>query len=159
MIRPIATARAAGSFIKAFLGHRDPIAKVGPAGLTQLDGWVRIPETTALDAAQAPPVARVSPCLLYCYAGPHAGEFFPLRRPRATVGTGASGGVVLTPAAGCPSASFEFVLEDCVELIGVAPQPFELNGKTEYRATLVDYDEIVLLGNHFIVLEVSGGRS
>ncbi len=157
MIRPLVHLQAAGAFVKAFLEHRDPVAKVGAAGLTLLEGWDHLPESRALEAAEKPAATRVSPCLLYCYEGPHAGEFFPLRRPRTTVGSSATGGVVLTPAAGNYESSFEFILEDGVELIGVAPFPFELNGKAEYRARLVDYDEISLLGNRFIVLELSGG--
>jgi hypothetical protein len=155
---PLLYVASSAAFLGAFFGRRDPVAQANEAGLTRLRGWDRIPESRALAAAAEKPAARASRCLLYCYEGPHAGENFPVRAPRTKVGVSASDDIVLTPGRDATPTSFEFILDAGIELIGVAPNPFELNGKAEYRAMLVDYDEIALLGNRFLVLEINGGQ-
>ena len=130
------------SFAKAFAGRLDPVVEKTAHGLSRLDGWNEIPETRALRAAAEGSPALPARCLLYCYEGPHTGECFPVRSPRTTVGVRAEDGIVLTPSRESQAARFEFSVGEGVELIGAAPHPFELNGRAEYRATLVDYDEV-----------------
>ncbi len=141
------------AFLKALVGRRDPTESTSTFGVKKLHGWKHLPESTPWAKSRITRVQTRAGVWLYCFLGPHAGEIFQVQGPRSTVGTHALDSIVLTPASS-PSGRYEFTLGDQVLLTGSAPQPFMLNGRPEYHAALVDYDEIELLGSHFIVLQM-----
>lgn len=155
----LAKIRAAGAFTKTLLGPRDPVTKNCAFGITQLEGWTEAPEIRVVkESAAHTQVVKRLPALgvLYCYAGPHAGDTFFLSEKRNRVAQDATAQIVLTPAADHSAASYELLCKEDAELIGIAPHPFYLNGRPEYQARLVDYDEVDLCGNRFIYLALGG---
>ncbi len=142
------------AFAGAFFGRRDPSTQCDSNGLTTLKGWPRLPEQAALDALSEPPHTNKVRAVLYCHRGMHAGEVFPLRGRSAQIGTSADADIVLTPSQDALPTSYRIDLSDGVWITAKAPHAFELNGRTEYRANLVDFDEVSLLGNQFILLEL-----
>jgi hypothetical protein len=147
---------ASRSFLFTFFGRQDPTAKTDPAGLTQLQGWEYIPESKIYDLATKKIPIQPARYLLYCYAGPHVGECFFIRNPRTSVGHSANSNLVLTPPGVTSVGEFEFILDKDLKLKGMSGLHFELNGKQENQSTLVDYDEVQLFGNHFLVLSING---
>lgn len=149
---------AGAAFLKSSLGRQDPLNQRTQAGLSCLDSWDRIPENTALQQAQKKEGERPAPFVLYCHAGPHLGECFFLKQSLTTVGVTAECGMVLTPSSESEAAPFEFKAStDGLELRALAQTSFELNGRPEHHSTLVDFDEITLCGNRFLVLSLNGG--
>lgn len=159
MINPLAYVVAGSAYAKALIGRRNPIASADPMGLTRLAGWEKIPESESLERALRQGPEGSCHAVLYCYEGPHAGESFSVRDRQTSVGTSADCGIVLTPAPGTGGGTYQLIAQDTLELVAVAPLSFELNGRTEYRASLVDYDELLLFGNRFIVLQNQGVQS
>ncbi|MBY0371476.1 hypothetical protein K2X33_12365, partial [bacterium] len=94
--------------------------------------------------------------VLYCHEGTHQGELFFLRQGRNRIASDSAADVVLTPKEGASGADFEALCDGAVELVGTAPNPYLLNGRAEYRASLVDYDELEICGNRFVYLAVGG---
>lgn len=145
---------SAFTFAGALLGRRDPALRRNAQGLTQLEGWSELPEEAVIaqSVAQQAALPRKNRFLLYCYEGPHRTEFFPVRSPQSRAGSSAESEIVLS---GLGEAEYVFQLDSDLELRGTAPHAFELNGKAEYHARLVDYDELKLGENRFLVLEIA----
>lgn len=148
-------------FISRMVGRRDPSVKQNANGLSRLENWPHPPEEVALENARAlveSKQAKDRHSLLYCYEGPHHGECFWVRSPETRVGIQSRADLVLTPAEGAPVADYTFHVEGGrLRLDTKAPAAFELNGETVHTASLVDYDELMLLGNRFLVLTIQGG--
>lgn len=151
-------ASASAAFVATFCGRRDG-GKMSAMGLQLLEEWKALPETKAVENANAVRPVASPRCILYCYQGTHSGEFFSIHGSRTTVGKKSTDGIVLTPTEANDKGTFEFRVGERIELLGAAPHPFQLNGRPEYRATLVDYDEVVLFGNRFLVLDLQGENS
>ncbi len=148
-------------FLARLLGRRDPSVKIHANGLSRLENWPHPPEEIALENARAlvdAAQAKERHSLLYCYEGPHLGECFWLRSPETRVGIHSQSDLVLTPAEGAATADYTFRVEASrLQLEAPAPAAFELNGQTVHSASLVDYDELTLMGNRLLVLTIQGG--
>jgi len=156
MKSPLLFVKPTMSYLGALVGRRDPVSQIASCGLPHLETWKKVPEQLIFEARDAEPSLENTRAVLYCYEGPHAGEFFSVRSPITRVGADASAGIVLTPGKDSPATNYEFIVKNTIELRGVAPYSFELNGQAEYQARLVDYDEVLICGNRFLVLEIQG---
>jgi len=63
--------------------------------------------------------------------------------------------MVLTPAEGITPTNYRLFLNGTVSLVGDGNDFFKLNGVEEQKAKIYDFDELELLGNQFLVLDLS----
>jgi hypothetical protein len=144
---------AVWAFVGTFFGRLDPVVRTGTAGATQLAGWPSLPEEAALGPSHESSLQRHrSDWALYCYEGVHQGEWFVLPKERGTIGSSATDTVVFTDVSASPLGRFEFLCGPSLSLKAIDGSAFTVNSRTETQSYLVDYDELHLKGNRFLVL-------
>lgn len=146
-----------GKGLRVMLGPSDKVSGRDSQGRPRLNGWESVPESHIAAAAFALRNSRRirGKWALVGLAGPHESEMLLLRNDRERLGSGVANSVVVTPvgeAAGIYRASFD----EGFRLAGEGDVAFRVNGKEERAAELFDYDELEILGNRFLVLQLSG---
>lgn len=161
-----AYARAGLSYLITLIRPQDPIVSKCEKSHTLLKGWPRCPECMLISqvaekdrkksiALNQPPHAS-----LYCYEGPHQGRFFSLPQTIVQIGAQTGNTMVLTPGASHElNSHYQLLFQSAPKLNASAIQSFRLNGIPTQSGTLVDFDEIDLLGNKFIFLDHASLKS
>lgn len=147
----IAYLKASFAFMKAFVAPLDLNVTYSENGHAELPQWDECPEEglLALAGPMAPLPARAA---LYGYSGKHQGEVIFLSVGLETLGVASQHAHVLTPNG--MSGAFRCYTNGTIKLVAEAGSSIRLNGVEEPEATLLDFDDITLLGNGFLVLDL-----
>lgn len=149
--------RCIASFFGALLRHEDRIESTTPDGYAVLDGWNAAPEETLVRASEQRRARPKAPprFALFCYEGPHRGEAVLLHRSVETMGSEVKHSVVVTPSGTEAPSSFQFFLGGGLRCLSAVGTTFRVNGAEQREADLYDFDRVDLLGNRFLVLDLS----
>jgi|GEM_PF-3351871 len=149
--------RATSGFIRVFFRPEVKLRGLSENGHAVVHDWTHSPHEALISRARAeaqstPNHARVG---LLCTSGPHIGECFLLSQSLETIGNSVGSTMVLTPAEGITPTNYRLFLNGTVSLVGDGNDFFKLNGVEEQKAKIYDFDELELLGNQFLVLDLS----
>jgi hypothetical protein len=152
-VRLIVFGRAIAAMGKTFFQRKSPVTGYSSNGFGILRGWGHAPEEDYIELAKREWEQRqIFPRLaLYGIDGPHRGELIPLPRASELIGTDTDATTVITPR-GLLRERFRLVQGDEPRLIAETGQIFTLNGREQTESQLIDYDELEILGNKFLVL-------
>ncbi len=146
--------KASFGFLRMMVRARDKVISISANGHTVLEGWEHCPEENIIREARTsdkPPVERYRTAL-FCYAGAHAGEIFLLGRSLERIAKDVDADLILTPSDLNSTEGFRVLINGVVNLMADPGAHFKLNGREEEKSELLDYDEVELMGNHFVVL-------
>lgn len=146
-------------FVELFRPKEDVVA-MSDHGHPILQDWEYSPEERLLqELEQCLKQRKCTPRMaLFGCSGPHAGHVFFVTRTSEVIGPASQDDIVLTPALGASHGRFRASVGDEIELLSLDGVEFSLNGRSRLTAALVDYDELEIMGNRFIVLEIDGLR-
>jgi len=153
--------RATLGFLRMLFRPRAKVVAFSPNGHEILEGWDVCPEekiiAEGIRTAQVQrPIARVA---LFCYEGANVGELFLLGKTLERIGKDVDSDIVLTPADPSSTEGFRVLINGVVTLMADPGAHFKLNGREEEKTELLDYDELELMNNRFVVLSCRGNAA
>lgn len=152
--------RAGLALCKALVGPRDHIDSLCSRGHPVLENWPNCPHCRLINrkddlrkshfkqTQQSPKLA------LYCVSGANMGKNFLISSERVTIGCDANSDIVLTPESLNNSANYQILINGKIKMSSSETFFFKLNGQSEQSATLLDFDELEVLDNRFLVLDL-----
>lgn len=149
--------KAIWAFLKALLKPGDLVEQSCPRGHAMLLGWTECPDCRWIERAYAEQRKRTkSPirALLFCYQGSHRGQLLSLSGREETFGYCFHYSKVLTREFPDLGESYRISLSQPSVLFSDSALPFRVNGTEFWKETLLDYDELELLGNRFLMLDL-----
>lgn len=152
----VATFKAMFAFLKALLERKDPVSRVSDGGHTILKGWDGAPEEDLIEmflAEQSAPKGTARGAL-YCFKGTHAGEVLFLASGVNLLGSSPENQLVVTPENSGAANGLRFFVNGVTQLLANPGTSFRVNGREEHQASLFDFDEVELMGNHFLVMDL-----
>ncbi|MBI4403828.1 MAG: hypothetical protein HY537_06695 [Deltaproteobacteria bacterium] len=139
--------------VRKFFAPMDPVGSISANGFSILPGWDTAPEERIIELCRKPAGSLPTRLGLYGLEGTHSGELFLLGSSVETVGVTTGCTKVVTPKLGYQQEQVQLLLNGCVKVL-TGPGHFVIvNGEDTLKADLLDYDEVRLLGNRFLVLD------
>lgn len=148
--------RAFWAFFRALFQPIDLIEKSCPKGHSMLLGWDQCPDCHWIDKShqfQAIRTQLPTRLLLYCFQGTHQGEVFHLKGLEETIGCSVNHSTVLTMERAQNAPTFKARFSTVNLLLSESQQPFLINGLETWKERLMDFDEIQVLNNRFLVFD------
>jgi len=155
--------RAGLSFMKTLLGPLDSVDSICFRGHPLLKNWSNCPECKLLNREDELKKMRRASALkppqigLYCLSGSNLGQVFFISSERTTIGVHVGADIVLTPESLNTSANYQILFDGTTRgktrLTSSETHYFKLNGQIQQSSTLLDFDELEILDNRFLVLD------
>jgi hypothetical protein len=145
------------AFIRAFFKPIDLVEKWCSQGHAVLIGWEYCPDCRWIDRAEQVKTQAntlVPQVLLYCFEGTHQGEVLSLKGHEESMGGSVFRSQVITSDPSLMSQCYRITLSPSPVLVSETKQPYQVNGIDAWSESLLDFDELEILGNKFVVLDL-----